>query len=88
MSRTLTIEVTQDDIDMGEPGLHCLCAVALAIKRVTGQRASVGLNSIGLRPDGPEVPTPTDMAEFIDLFDEDKSLCRPETFILTLPDDA
>jgi len=39
--KTITVEVTQDDIDHGERGRCQTCPIALALKRATGEAWSV-----------------------------------------------
>ena len=85
---TLTIEVTQEDIDRGLPRNCGHCPVALAVMRATGfEEVYVSAWSMQLYRKGSYVPggsalTPKEAAGFIDAFDG-RGAC-PEPFSFTV----
>ena len=68
---TKTINVTQDDIDNGEPACNSACPIALAMQRVFGKDAHVGTEHFW--PWATEFP---DMPVTGDLPDEAKDFVR------------
>lgn len=94
---TLTIEVTQDDIENGAPKSAFTCAVALATNRLLGIEAidtAGNLVGAGVTPNDIEVwdensvsavyPLPLEAAGFVRGFDRSKKGAKPFTFT-TLP---
>lgn len=70
---TLTVDVTQDDIDNGEPVNGNHCAVALALIRATGDpyvSCGIATASWYVGGDVKYVCLPTKATDFIDAFDE------------------
>lgn len=83
--KTITVEVTQADIDEGERG-HCAqCPIAKAMERTTGEVWHVTL--FGAFPRDRYVPTaqiPSKVQEFILAFDRGEPV-TPFTFTLEVP---
>lgn len=80
----MRIEVTQKDIDQGEP-LDCeRCPVARAILRTSGVQCKVTTRRIE-RPDGGWIKTPFDLCSSIWRIDSGSAAVRP--FAFELPDD-
>ena len=67
---TLTVEVTQADIDVGKPENCRLCPVALALKRATGMDWWVDTKFFAKQTFRNDfIKTPTRVAAFIRRFD-------------------
>lgn len=64
----MKIQVTQDDILLGEPGACDRCPIALAIKRRTMREVSVGPRRIQVGVSS--MDSPLSCVEFISLFDD------------------
>jgi hypothetical protein len=85
MSGTITVTVTQEDIDNGMRHTPCACPIALATAREagTGCDVSVGATRLNIYRAGPASRTryrlPGDARDFICRFDLDLSV-RPFTF--------
>lgn len=87
--RTLTVTVTQNDIDAGAPQNCRTCPVAKAASRATGETVFVGelLSCFSRRRELLwEVPLPRVVSEFVRAFDWGLSV-RPFSFPLLVPDD-
>jgi len=52
MPETLTIEVTQEDIDKGKPKSMTCCPVALAFKRATGRKRGIYVLGMSVKVHG------------------------------------
>ena len=80
----MRIEVTQEDIDLGEPCDPLLCPVALAIDRqLPGSDCEVEYCTIDLEP-GMVFKTPQSVRNFIAAFDEEEPVA-PFSFDLDIP---
>lgn len=78
---SLTVEVTQEDIDQGECGVPTNCPIARAIRRVTKHEyVSVGSWSAGVGP--LIVNLPYDAIRFVEEFDS-RHTVKPFRFELT-----
>lgn len=66
----MLIEVTKDDIDRGLPNDACLCPLALALKRTTGNTWQVGYSEAvcAIQP-SVKFDLPPEAIEFVDRFD-------------------
>lgn len=83
--KTITIKVTQTDIDVGEPGEGEYCPIALAVKRISGvQFCLVGPENLYINDDRQEVKLPKKAVEFISGFDKNRSGI-PFNFTLKIP---
>lgn len=88
MTTTVTIEVTQDDIDQGSPANCTLCPVARAASRVfPGKNVQVGrtymsVHNTPLSLEGyTEVLLPPEVTRFIRTFDQQgRAAVQPFTF--------
>lgn len=90
---TVTVEVTQADINRGEKGRCRTCPVALAIQRVivpTHAPEVFGdylfLREVLYVSNKVELRLPDEVPEFIDAFDDEDAVW-PFTFSLDVPDD-
>lgn len=84
MSETLTVTVTQEDIDNGEPLNSGFCPIALAIKRIGYQRVTVDpfrITTINDEERARFYRTPPVAVEFIREFDD---LCTVAPFAFTV----
>jgi len=80
----LQIDVTQDDIDFGEPHKPCDCPIALAIDRQwPGSLPYVNADGISLTIDGVEYDyyMPDIAVSFMDAFDDGDPV-RPFSFTI------
>jgi hypothetical protein len=87
--KTVTIEVTQEDIEKGERGECEKCALALAVSRVTKYRVEIGLYEAEFY-DGPELcvgssDLPIAAMVFVERFDNGHPV-SPFTFPLEVPE--
>ena len=87
MSDTITVNVTQEDIDKGMPCMPSCCPITLAVKREHGFKfVSTGVSYVSTSndeetPDWTDYYLPSEAQEFIDLFDgEGKHTVEPFTF--------
>lgn len=79
---SLKIEVTQDDIDRGICQSPTRCAVARAIRRITGKRyVEVNADQTLVGQDF-NTELPKKAQDFIHRFDEDKKKVKPFSFVL------
>lgn len=84
--RTVTVEVTQDDIDAGRRKSCFGCPVARALRRAVGGDAwVVGPSWARALADAAALPLPPEAARFVRSFD-DRSPVSPFTFTLELPE--
>lgn len=82
---TYIIEVTPDDIRFGLPGIASNCAVARAVRRVTGYEADVEGDAITLWPTNEahiDYLGPSWLNSWVDRFDHHDTV-DPITFDLT-----
>jgi hypothetical protein len=87
-TQTITVIVTQEDIDAGERAQCEACPVALALRRNTPQRAFVGASRVWI---GDDIETeregwlPKDAVMFVHNFDSGhRDDCAPFSFELEL----
>lgn len=85
--RTVTIDVTQEDIDAGSPNRCRSCPVARAVHRATGKPHIVVTRNEILLSGWGRFPLPAIAAEFISEFDAGRPV-SPFSFTLDLPDAA
>ena len=79
----MRIEVTQEDIEKGEPCDVCACPIALAIQRKLGRGGcEINFSTIDLGP-GQVVATPYSARQFIRAFDDHLPV-KPFSFELDL----
>ena len=84
--RTITVEVTQDDIDQGRRRSSCECPVALAVKRATGAEwVIVGCSSVDIGDNKQPFRLPDDARQFISNYDLG---FRPEPITFTLESES
>lgn len=76
----ITFEVTQADIDAGVKCDSTSCPIARALSRATGQKASVGVQTVGLAERVWWLPTA--VSSFVMRFDLGEPV-EPATFTLT-----
>lgn len=76
IGKYMKIEITQDDIDNGSRMDASNCAIARAIKRMTGSNY-VRVGSKDIYIDGQLFIAPLVVTEFVKKFDESKSLVSP-----------
>lgn len=82
---TVTVEVTQEDIDEGS--INCeWCPIALALKRRFGIMPRIRVSENYIHIDEAMIPTPDEAAEFILDFDTERVVV-PISFPLDIPDD-
>ena len=87
---TFLIEVTQEDIDRGNPGMSMSCPIARAITRKTGLDVAVASDMIYTQPYSPEqqlvARQPYIAQDFVEAFDEHRG-GKPFAFWLTLKEE-
>ena len=81
----MKIQITDQDIKLGQPGIHYACPVALALNRATGQAWSVNKRTlITYKPSIDKIssqPTPEIVRFMMNKFDH-KEKIKPFSFIL------
>jgi hypothetical protein len=83
----VTVEVTQADIDHGEPGEPCVCPVARAIARVVAAEDWAPLvTATSVQFDADCADLPREARDFIGRFDSGQSV-EPFSFQFDVPDD-
>ena len=85
VSREITIDVTQDDIDNGEKAACHFCPIALALNRMTGMSSIIGSTKIHIGEigqGGATCYTSPEMREFVWKFDTDRGV-KPTSFVAT-----
>ena len=80
---TITIEVTQEDIDEGIRSRSDDCAVARALKRRLNTY-DVSVSALGIMVYGQSYKAPVGLANFVRDFDKDRSLVFPTEFLLDM----
>jgi hypothetical protein len=87
VTRTVTVEVTAEDIEQGMPGVTDACALALAIRRVTGEPFLVGAHGFGISEDedDDDIALPVHVVEFRREYDRGNEV-TPFSFTLELPE--
>lgn len=92
----IKIEVTQEDIDNGQRGHPCRCALANAIERVFKKLVSVTDSCITVYKDIHysdqdilcNINTPLPMMKFIYAYDKAREMSKPTIFDLELDDEC
>lgn len=86
MKTTITVDVTQQDIDCGYPSSGLTCPVALALKRIRPSEAGwVCAGPLELHIGGQKWETPDEVFQFMDNFDKGKAV-KPFSFTLEVED--
>lgn len=80
---SMTIQVTQEDIDEGKQANSYDCAVARAIKRQY-QIEDLSVSSLSITVHGLRYKTEPDLAVFVHDFDRHKSFVIPAEFFIDL----
>lgn len=86
--KTITVEVTQADIDAGLRGNCAKCPVALALNRATGEEWLVYEEYAIRNCDHLDVPLPGECQSFVERFDEpeeDDVPIAPFSFTIEVP---
>jgi hypothetical protein len=84
--RTITVNVTQEDIDAGEPGHACGCPLALAIARATDCKVFI-VAGIWTSTSGHRGPLPESAHRWYWAFDQGKPV-SPFSFTIEWPEVA
>lgn len=66
---SVLVEVTQDDIHMGQRGDCSACPIALALNRRTNRKWNVGRLYASLADGKWSIDTPDEVRDFVDAFD-------------------
>jgi hypothetical protein len=82
--RTVTVNVTQEDIDRRRPRSQCGCPLATAISRAVGEPMAVFNTDVGPQAGGYYVNLPPDAFDFRRAFDAGRAV-RPIAFPLRVP---
>jgi hypothetical protein len=81
--KSITIQVTQEDINAGIQKNTSGCAIALAMKRQLGHY-DLCVCSLSILIEGKRYKTSNEMATFVHDFDNEKALVFPAEFLLDL----
>lgn len=76
----MLIDVTQEDIDKGKPGM-CNCPVARAVKRTTKRRSGVMVYPYNIHIGEDVYESPIEIIRFIQAYDYN-GFVEPQTFDL------
>jgi hypothetical protein len=82
--KTVTIDVTQEDIDKGERGDACKCPIALACHRILKEGVWVCEDLMSISGEDEDVVLPDEAQDFIKRFDYGHSP-EPFTFTIQIP---
>lgn len=89
----LTISVTQEDIDNGEPEEPDACPIALSVERLVGANNWIGVTDVDLCIWSPKLemqpytqPLPRSAQKFVTRFDGGKAV-KPFRFRAVIPDE-
>lgn len=90
MNKRILVDVTQEDIEMGERRASMRCPVALAVRRVPELSACVVgpkdvISDSPAHPNGLDIPLPGAAIKFVLRFDSGRPV-RPFSFELELPE--
>jgi hypothetical protein len=80
---SISIQVTQEDIDLGSQGNTADCAIARAMKRQLGTQ-DLCVSSLSFMLHGKRYKTSDALATFVHSFDISKTLVFPAEFLLDL----
>jgi hypothetical protein len=80
LPNTLVINVTQEDIDRGEPCSTNYCPIARAIRRKVGPEAYISVGDTTAAIDRTNYRVSPRAADFIHSFDENELSVSPGTF--------
>lgn len=81
-TKTITVYVTEECIELGKRGIGCQCPIALSLKKSGFSQASMGCRHLWIN--GIPMIPPSEVVDFVRNFDKGK-LALPFNFQITVP---